>query len=72
MRKLIDNYIMASDSIKIGEFDDLTLLDFVMDQGEMMTGEDTPSGQKEGAAEAIENNICLLYTSERGKGKVYQ
>ena len=57
MRKLIDNYIMASDSIKIGEFDDLTLLDFVMDQGEMMTGEDTPSGQKEGAAEAIENNI---------------
>ena len=57
MRKLIDNYIMASDSIKIGEFDDLTLLDFVMDQGEMMTGEDTPSGQKEGEAEAIENNI---------------
>lgn len=57
MRKLIDNYIMASDSIKIGEFDDLTLLDFVMDQGETMTGEDTPSGQKEGAAEAIENNI---------------
>lgn len=53
----IDNYIMASDSIKIGEFDDLTLLDFVIDQGETMTGEDTPSGQKEGAAEAIENNI---------------
>ena len=57
MRKLIDNYIMASDSIKIGEFDDLTLLDFVTDQGETMTGEDIPSGQKEGAAEAIENNI---------------
>ena len=29
MRKLIDNYIIAGDSIKIGEFDDLTLLDFV-------------------------------------------
>ena len=57
MRKLIDNYIMASDSIKIGEFDDLTLLDFVTDQGETMTGVDIPSGQKEGAAEAIENNI---------------
>ena len=28
MRKLIDNYITASDSVKIGEFDDLTLLDF--------------------------------------------
>lgn len=57
MRKLIDNYIIASDSIKIGEFDDFTLLDFVADRGETMTGEDTSSGQKEGAAEAIENNI---------------
>lgn len=57
MRKLIDNYIVASDSIKIGEFDDLTLLDFVVDQGETMTDDETPSGQKEGAAEAIENNI---------------
>jgi type I restriction enzyme R subunit len=57
MRKLIDNYIVASDSIKIGEFDDLTLLDFVAEQGKDMTDEETPSGQREGAAEAIENNI---------------
>lgn len=57
MRKLIDNYIVASDSIKIGEFDDLTLLDFVSDQGGTMTDEGSSSGQKEGAAEAIENNI---------------
>lgn len=57
MRKLIDNYIVASDSVKIGEFDDLTLLDFVSEQGKDMTDEDTPSGQKESAAEAIENNI---------------
>ena len=57
MRKLIDNYIVASDSVKIGEFDDLTLLDFVSNQGEALTDEHTPSNQKEGAAEAIENNI---------------
>jgi len=57
MRKLIDNYIVASDSIKIGEFDDLTLLDFVSEQGKDMTDANAPSGQKEGAAEAIENNI---------------
>lgn len=57
MRKLIDNYITASDSVKIGEFDDLTLLDFVAEQGEIMTEEDAPSDKKEGAAEAIENNI---------------
>lgn len=57
MRKLIDNYIEASDSIKIGEFDDLTLLDFVNDKGKTMTSEGTTKEQKEGAAEAIENNI---------------
>ena len=57
MRKLIDNYIIAGESIKIGEFDDLTLLDFVEEQGDQMTDENAPSSQKEGAAEAIENNI---------------
>lgn len=56
MRKLIDNYIVASDSIKIGEFDDLTLLDFVEDKGQELV-DDAPEGKKEGAAEAIENNI---------------
>ncbi|MCM1540665.1 MAG: HsdR family type I site-specific deoxyribonuclease [Blautia sp.] len=57
MRKLIDNYIIAGDSIKIGEFDDLTLLDFVNDQGKTITADDSTSGQRESAAEAIENNI---------------
>lgn len=56
MRKMIDNYITAADAEKIGDFDDLTLLDFVAKQGEMLTGEGD-SGHKEGAAEAIENNI---------------
>lgn len=57
MRKLIDNYIIAGDSIKIGEFDDLTLLDFVNDQGDTMTAGHSTSGQRQSAAEAIENNI---------------
>jgi len=52
MRRLIDNYIKAEDSRKLGEFDDLTLLDFVMLQGEKLGG-----NNKEAAAEAIENNI---------------
>lgn len=56
MRKMIDNYLTASDAGKIGDFDDLTLLDFVEKQGETLTG-DGDSGHKEGAAEAIENNI---------------
>jgi len=56
MRKMIDNYISASDSVKIGEFDDFTLLDFIITIGDDMTG-DTDGGARESAAEAIENNI---------------
>lgn len=52
MRRLIDTYIKAEDSREIGEFDDFTLLDFVIAQGEQLGGKD-----KEAAAEAIENNI---------------
>ncbi|MCL2857771.1 MAG: HsdR family type I site-specific deoxyribonuclease [Oscillospiraceae bacterium] len=52
MRRLIDTYIKADDSRKIGEFDDFTLLDFVQAQGEGLGGKG-----KEAAAEAIENNI---------------
>ncbi len=54
MRYLIDNYIIAEDSRKLGTFDDFTLLDFILAQEEKLKGE---SGNKEGAAEAIENNI---------------
>ncbi|MFA5689073.1 MAG: type I restriction endonuclease subunit R [Kiritimatiellales bacterium] len=52
MRRLIDTYIKADDSRKIGEFDDFTLLDFVQAQGEKLGGKG-----KEAVAEAIENNI---------------
>jgi type I restriction enzyme R subunit len=52
MRRLIDTYIKADDSRKIGEFDNFTLLDFVEVQGEKLSGKG-----KESAAEAIENKI---------------
>jgi type I restriction enzyme R subunit len=52
MRRLIDTYIKAGDRRKIGEFDDFTLLDFVLAQGENLEGK-----SREAAAEAIENNI---------------
>jgi type I restriction enzyme R subunit len=52
MRRLIDTYIKAEDSRKIGEFDNFTLLDFVLAQGEKLGGK-----SREAAAEAIENNI---------------
>jgi len=52
MRRLIDTYIKAEDSRKIGEFEDYTLLDFVLAQGEGLGGKG-----REAIAEAIENNI---------------
>lgn len=56
MRYLIDNYIEASDAVKIGVFDDFTLLDFIISQEEKFD-ENTPQGQTDSAAETIENNI---------------
>ena len=52
MRYLIDTYIKADDSRKLGAFDNFTLLDFILIQAEKLKGEN-----KEAAAEAIENNI---------------
>lgn len=56
MRYLIDNYISASESQKIGSMEDFTLLDFILSQEETLKKEDDKSGQ-ESAAETIENNI---------------
>jgi type I restriction enzyme R subunit len=57
MRYLIDNYIVAEDSTKIGDFDDFTLLDFILAQRDKLEGEGEKSKEQESAAEAIENNI---------------
>ena len=55
MRYLIDNYIIAFDSEKIGILDDFTLLDFILKNEEKL--KDGTNGEKDSAAEAIENNI---------------
>lgn len=56
MRYLIDNYISAEEARKIGMFDDFTLLDFIVAQGNVFV-KDSPKDKKESAAETIENNI---------------
>ena len=56
MRYLIDNYISASESKKIGSMDDFTLLDFILTQESKLENEEDKSAQ-ESAAETIENNI---------------
>lgn len=55
MRYLIDNYISASESQKIGSMDDFTLLDFIITQEDKLKSEQ--KGEQESAAETIENNI---------------
>lgn len=57
MRYLIDNYIVAEDSKIIGDFDDFTLLDFILAQREKLESDGDKTKEKESAAEAIENNI---------------
>lgn len=57
MRYLIDNYIVAEGSKIIGDFDDFTLLDFILAQREKLDGEGKSTKEQESAAEAIENNI---------------
>ena len=56
MRYLIDNYITADEAVRIGMFDDFTLLDFILAQQDKFI-KDTPESTKESAAETIENNI---------------
>ena len=56
MRYLIDNYISASEAVKLGAFDDFTLLDFILSQQNDLSENPDPA-VREGAAETIENNI---------------
>lgn len=57
MRFLIDNYISAGASVRIGAFENLSLLDFVLAQGEHLKEDSNSKTIKESAAEVIENNI---------------
>ena len=66
MRHLIDSYISASDSKKISEFDDLTLIDIIVARGEDAINS-LPEGikkDKEAVAETIENNVRKLIVDE--------
>jgi type I restriction enzyme R subunit len=59
MRHLIDNYISAGESEKLSAFDDLTLIELIVERGVDFV-EDLPEGikkNKEAAAEVIENNV---------------
>ena len=66
MRHLIDTYIRADDSEKISAFDDLTLIQLIVERGPDAV-DALPSGIKkseEAVAETIENNVRKLIINE--------
>ena len=66
MRHLIDTYIRAEDSVKISAFDDMSLVELIVERGvDAMNA--LPEGirkNKEAVAETIENNVRKLILDE--------
>lgn len=66
MRYLIDTYVSASDSKTVSAFDDLSLIDLIVERGANAV-DALPKGLKENhnaAAETIENNVRKLIINE--------
>ncbi len=67
MRHLLDAYIRAEESEKVSAFDDLTLVQMIVERGGAETIESLPAGirrDREGDAETIENNVRRLIVDE--------
>jgi type I restriction enzyme R subunit len=73
MRHLIDTYIRAEESKKLSAFDDLTLVQLIVEQG--IDGlKDLPNGitnNKAAMAETIENNLRKVIIEERPTNPTY-
>ena len=68
MRHLLDTYIRAEDSRKISAFDDLGLIDMIVEQGTEETMEKVPPKlrkNEEAMAETIENNLRKIIIDEQ-------
>ena len=66
MRHLLDTYIRAEESVKVSTFDDIPLVQLLLDQGADAV-ETLPPGIRsapEAVAETIENNVRKLITDE--------
>ncbi|RJO73141.1 MAG: HsdR family type I site-specific deoxyribonuclease [Myxococcales bacterium] len=66
MRHLIDSYIRAEDSRKISSFDDMSLIDLIVERGTGFVNELPPGiqGDRGAVAETIENNVRRLIVNE--------
>lgn len=73
MRTLMDRYITAKESEKLSSFDDMTLIDLIVDKGEEFI-KDLPESVKanqEATAETIENNVRKLIIDETPSNPKY-
>ncbi|MXX39331.1 MAG: type I restriction endonuclease subunit R [Gemmatimonadetes bacterium] len=68
MRHLLDTYIRAEESEQLSGFDDMTLVELIVERGEKVV-EELPEGireNREAVAETIENNVRRLIIDETG------
>ena len=68
MRHLLDTYIRAEESEQLSGFDDMTLVELIVERGEEAV-EELPKGirkNREAVAETIENNVRRLIIDETG------
>ena len=73
MRHLLDTYIRAGDSEQLSTFDDLTLVQLIVERGEAAV-DTLPKGLRENRdaiAETIENNVRRLIIDERAVNPRY-
>ncbi|MBR9802820.1 HsdR family type I site-specific deoxyribonuclease [bacterium] len=73
MRHLLDTYIRAEESVKVSAFDDMTLVQLIVDRGEDAVNE-LPKGLKENPeamAETIENNVRKVIIDEMAVNPKY-
>ena len=73
MRHLLDNYIRAEDSEVISKFDDMTLVDLLIRDGEGAVGSlpEGIRGSRRAVAETIENNVRRLIVDEMAVNPKY-
>jgi type I restriction enzyme R subunit len=73
MRHLLDSYIRAEDSEKLSAFDDMTLVEGVVERGEDALNRlpSSISGDREAMAETIENNVRRLIIDEMAVNPKY-
>ena len=73
MRHLLDSYIRADDSRELSRFDDMSLVDLLVEQGPSATDRlpESLRGSKLAVAETIENNVRRLIVDEMAVNPKY-